>query len=678
MQRVFLFAYGLVIFAVGSVFVASAVYAEDFDFSLESTISVTSLDKRANVVSVITLDNNVSTETPTSLVVPAYGDDLKAITATYTSGGAAVTAEYDEATSTIVLSTTKSFKGKGSSWGVRVSYSTNIVDQLGASSAIILPPSEALSGEKLAFSGETRKLELDLGLGVATRIGKTTPESSLSIGRQILNWTDDEVIDYATGVIFGNNALVDVSISTTLQNTGFWWTTKTVTLPPDTNQQKVYIENISPTPSNVRVDIDGNILADFNLRPRQSLDVSVDAKILVNNFTYATNKANGGITDTEAQSLANYLAPHTDFPVINYTPAGDDMTINTINAIVDGVQAIEASTLGEGLFAQAAGRSHRLIGTLRNAGIPARSVRGQIAIEGQWAPHVWSDVYVSGLGWITVDASADTKSFSTADVRYVGLVIRSADNVSPRSSILDTTLSYLDGNMLPESTDLPSLSSKTYMFFPWVGLRVATVSMPVGSVIDGAGLVFEDDRITNLGSLAPYQIIKSRDPLVGSKATKPTKISYFIAGTDANQEITSITSSVSWLPAIVEGVLVVVAGLAFLLWKKWDKLNTSINFKLFKRQPKKESKNSHKAIDERTQFSERVIEKPEPTLDNKTVKKARKSLMSMLSKKSVDLPDIHGNMPNSQSKPEAENIPVYKAPEEIERKPEKDRRKLIQ
>jgi len=610
---------------VGSFLAAQDVFAADFEASLDTTVKIEKLDKRAKITTKLTIKNKVKTETPKSLAIPVYGTDIKSLVATYSSSGAKVVAKYDAKTRAILLDVTRSFAGKNEEWGINVSYSSQIVELLGNSSFITLQPTLDEGGEIIAFSGETRQLELDLGIGVATRIGATKPTSSLSIGKQILTWADSSHIDYATGVVFGDSSLANVSLSTTLKNTGFWWTTKHITLPPDTNQQRVFIESIEPKPSNIRVDFDGNVIAEYNLRPKQSIDVTAKAKVLINNYTYALSSADETIDEEQKTLLTDYLSPHADWPVIAVTVPEDATIIGGISEIMKAVRELPATSLGSDSFSQNANRSDSFVGTLRANNVPARSVRGIVTNSDGQVPHVWAEVFVGGLGWITVDPSGDTNSLATADSRYIALLVRSQDNFNPTSYVSDTKVEYVEGSELPETTGAPTLSSTTYMFLPGLGLRVASVTLPEGQVSDGAVLVFENDRLTNLGSVAPLQKITSRDPLLGSKAMNPTKVSYTTENTDDDSEELSIISKVSWLPMIVEGVVIVLGALGVIIWKKRDGFNFSMP-KLGRK--KKVNKNTHKAIDERTSFhedlNEVVVEEPEKQKPKKGLFSRRK------------------------------------------------------
>ena len=54
-----------------------------------------------------------------------------------------------------------------------------------------------------------------------------------------------------------------------------------IALPPNTNYQDVQIENIDPRPTNVRVDNDGNWLAEYSLPPGKKMDVEARGKIKI-------------------------------------------------------------------------------------------------------------------------------------------------------------------------------------------------------------------------------------------------------------------------------------------------------------------------------------------------------------------------------------------------------------
>jgi transglutaminase-like putative cysteine protease len=90
-----------------------------------------------------------------------------------------------------------------------------------------------------------------------------------------LVFSKDDLGKSGIAIGFGDMQYFDFSLSYHLRNSNLYATKTEIALPPDTNYQKVYITDISPRPSNVRVDEDGNWLAEYALRPAKKVDVKV-------------------------------------------------------------------------------------------------------------------------------------------------------------------------------------------------------------------------------------------------------------------------------------------------------------------------------------------------------------------------------------------------------------------
>ncbi|MGI5826057.1 MAG: transglutaminase-like domain-containing protein [Patescibacteria group bacterium] len=88
-----------------------------------------------------------------------------------------------------------------------------------------------------------------------------------------------------------------------------------ISLPPDTNYQTVYYQNLNPKPANVEVDADGNWLALYEIPPKQTLQVVAEGQ--VNIFSQSKNQERINLEDRE-----KYLAP------TNYWQASDQKIRN--------------------------------------------------------------------------------------------------------------------------------------------------------------------------------------------------------------------------------------------------------------------------------------------------------------------------------------------------------------
>ncbi len=564
----------LMVTVFGSLFTAPAVHAADFEVSLKTTVSVTDFEKFASVDTILEIENKAAAETPNSIAVPVYGVNVKGISAKYEDNNGSISTTYDETNQTIALETNRSYKGKGNKWSLKLSYSTDLVNEMGDSHLILLSPTpDQISG--LDVVSEQRELLLDLNLGAATRLGAKTPTSGVAIGQQILTWKESSNIAYATGVVYGDSALASVQVNTTLENNSWWWKDFTVVLPPDTNQQRVVIDNIEPKPRNVRVDIDGNVLLEYRLRPRASMEVSASAKVLVNNYTYAMNKAQDTISDQELAGLSSYVKKSGRWTPITIELDTSLPTLVLVNDIAEGIRNLDPTKYGENEFDQNINMNDKFVGTLRDFNIPARVVRGVVFEDQQSVPRAWAEVYISGLGWITVDSMGETQGFVTADARYVALLIRSSNDSWPPSRLKDTTVAYVEGSELPEVEGEPVLSTTTYMILPGVGLRIASVDMPGGPIVDNAAFKYIGDRTTLLGSLAPYQTMVSRDLVFGSYALSSQEVLYGTIDSEGELiEAAKILSDVSWLPFIVEIVILILAIAMFFYVRKrgWPKI----------------------------------------------------------------------------------------------------------
>jgi transglutaminase-like putative cysteine protease len=77
---------------------------------------------------------------------------------------------------------------------------------------------------------------------------------------------------------FGDKQIYAFHLVYHIKNDNLYPAATEIALPPTTNYQTVYIQNIQPKPDNVELDEDGNWMATFTLNPSQKLDVTVDGK----------------------------------------------------------------------------------------------------------------------------------------------------------------------------------------------------------------------------------------------------------------------------------------------------------------------------------------------------------------------------------------------------------------
>ena len=132
-------------------------------------------------------------------------------------------------------------------------------------------------------------------------------------------FTSHSLANQSISALFGVTQYYDLRLYYNLENTSNSPLQQEIALPPDTGYQKVHITGISPTPSNIITDQDGNWLAQYQLKPRSNLQVSFTALVKLN-FQPQTALLPPQEFHTQAQSVWNFEdATFTQFNLINLT-----------------------------------------------------------------------------------------------------------------------------------------------------------------------------------------------------------------------------------------------------------------------------------------------------------------------------------------------------------------------
>lgn len=90
-----------------------------------------------------------------------------------------------------------------------------------------------------------------------------------------LTFTKDQLGTSGISIAFGEEQLYAFHLTYHLDNGNIYPVKTEIALPPSTNYQEIFINDISPKPINVIEDEDGNWLAQYRILPAQKLDVSV-------------------------------------------------------------------------------------------------------------------------------------------------------------------------------------------------------------------------------------------------------------------------------------------------------------------------------------------------------------------------------------------------------------------
>jgi transglutaminase-like putative cysteine protease len=269
-----------------------------------------------------------------------------------------------------------------------------------------------------------------------------------------LTFTKDQLGKAGISVAVGDQQVYIFHLVYHLKNNNVFPIKTEIALPPSTNYQDVFIQNISPRPDNVVIDKDGNWLAQFSLLPSQQLDVTADGKAQV----ILTPKQ----VELSPQEIAEYTKPQ------KHWESGDDAikeladTLKTPQAIYQYV----VKTLKYD-FSRVTESKPRLgaLGALKNqnsavcleftdlfialaraAGIPAREINGYAYTENsRQRPlslvkdilHAWPEYYDQNKKtWVMIDPTWGSTTggvdyFNTLDFDHFAFVVKGRDSEYP-------------------------------------------------------------------------------------------------------------------------------------------------------------------------------------------------------------------------------------------------------
>lgn len=318
----------------------------------------------------------------------------------------------------------------------------------------------------------------------------------------------------------------------------------------DETNQKVYFTNVSPTPSNITRDSEGNILASFEVPSNQVSTIDIEGYIVVNQPAYKeikdinmewssyqnTIKSSSylntylgatkywQVSDNSIQQAAANLLENAstvmDVIKADYNYVDEKLTYDTTKANSENnrLGAVEALKSGSGVCMEYA---DAMIAILRAQGIPARAALGYANLEESETSqvrHQWVQVWIPDYGWLSVDPTLESNNMKIgASIDRVlwevfngdtlsNIRVFSADNINvlttegydisiygvDSSTVnLSSTKSYVD--LVPDkgyssTDDIPQDSE--YSAGNWVNTFLKTTTVGKSILITGPIILF--------------------------------------------------------------------------------------------------------------------------------------------------------------------------------------------
>lgn len=281
------------------------------------------------------------------------------------------------------------------------------------------------------------------------------PESSVNVeGVKRYFFSKEKVNQTGVTAGFGQFQVFSFNLSYHLENPLNNTSQTEIAIPPDTAFQKVYLNKLSPKPTTVRIDGDGNYLAVYKLTARQRIDVTADGYVQIfagyrqfpvpSKESLQRNLLESNYwqsTDPQIKSIAKDLK--TPQEIYNYVSNKLKYDFSRVQPNVTRMGAVKALANPE--QAICIEFTDLFIAISRASGIPAREINGYAYTENKELQplslvadvlHSWPEYYdAEKNAWIPVDPTWGSTSgvdfFNKLDLRHFAFVIHGASDKEP-------------------------------------------------------------------------------------------------------------------------------------------------------------------------------------------------------------------------------------------------------
>lgn len=291
-------------------------------------------------------------------------------------------------------------------------------------------------------------------------------------------------------LIFGASQLYEFHLSYHLENKNVFSIRSELALPPNTSYQEVLLQDLSPKPTNIYSDPDGNMLATYSIPPKTTINVNALALVKVvsvpreEELSVSTRahllkpQKYWESNDPEIKKIANNLkTPKNIFDYVVKTLSYDAKKTDSKNERLGAKEV-----LTKPYFAVCFEFTDLFIALARAAGIPARSVAGYAYTNDlkdrplsllQDVLHAWPEYYdTDKKTWIMVDPTWENTTggidyFNSLDFDHVAFVVNGSQSTYPvpaggyktKDTSKDITVTYPDNTSFVKVSGVSMQSS---------------------------------------------------------------------------------------------------------------------------------------------------------------------------------------------------------------------------
>lgn len=310
------------------------------------------------------------------------------------------------------------------------------------------------------LSNQSDFSSFNVNVAYPTFLGKPAsikPDNSNLINRIYGNKISFSKSDLGTSgisIAFGQYQIYSFNLTYHLENNNLFPISTEIALPPQTNYQDVSIESIIPKPNNVKIDKDGNWLAQYSLSPSQKINAIVlgQSKVYLSPKSekesdrmlsdYLKAQPYWETNDQKVSSVAQKLK--TSSAIYQYIV--DNLTYDYSRVTDNRSRLGAAKVLRDPISAVCLEFTDAFVALARSAGIPAREVDGFANTKNtQERPlslvkdvlHAWPEYYDKEKEmWIMVDPTWGNTTngidyFNTLDFDHFAFTIKGEDSSYP-------------------------------------------------------------------------------------------------------------------------------------------------------------------------------------------------------------------------------------------------------
>lgn len=386
------------------------------EFNINQNINYqVDINGNANIKQEIKLSNNLSEIYPKEYQFKIFESDIQNITATDDLGNILQKIEKQGNDTIIYLKFNQAHVGKSQITDFSLNYQiSNLAKHKGNVWEISLPEYKNIN------DGD----DINISMSIPASFGNL---SFSSINYQnIVHFNNESQIQLSTNnikdkkilFIFGNYQIFNFDIQYFISNPSNDIINTEIAIPPDLSTQKIFYKKISPPPVDIKIDSDGNWLAQYQLKPNQNLDINLSGQAKIYSSTIKDENI-----DTENLIKTQKYWPVDDPMIAQITQSLNspkdiyNYVVNTLNYDYAGLN----SATRKGALAAINSPDQSLcteftdlfVTLSRAKGIPAREIEGfaytnnpKIKPTNKNADilHAWPQYYDKNLkSWISID-----------------------------------------------------------------------------------------------------------------------------------------------------------------------------------------------------------------------------------------------------------------------------------